>query len=932
MRRPLLGLAALFTVGCLLSDRRESAREAIVLLTLAASALACAPWARTRRSAMAALGAGALALGAASASVEALRFESGGLRRALREGALDGRPVRAFGRVTGDAVLRDGRLELQLELHRIESGGATTSADGRVRVEVGGEAEKPRLLDGDAVAAWMTLRPALESRSGLAAFGYCKSAQLLERQPEEGGAALRRFAARGREAARQAFRRAMPAGTERGLVLAMVLGDRSEIDEATAEAFRASGTYHVLALSGAQVALLAALLAGGLRRLQAGPWTEAGVTTLAVAAYALFVGGDVPIARAAVMAGAVLLGRALEVDVNTGNLLGLAALVLLAASPAAAGDVGFQLSFGATLGILALTAPLTRGLPRLPLRLDLAVAASVAAQCALAPLLAGHFHRLAPAAVLLNIAAVPLSGAVLLAGLGVLAATPLGLGGLSGGLAWLAARALRVSGDLGPAAPWLDLRVPGPSFGALALWVAGLSLLLHGKRARGLALLAAMHLAVALGPWARVADGRLHLSVIDVGQGDGALLRSPSGRAIVVDAGGSRDPRFDPGERRMAPELWRQGVRRLDGIVLSHAHPDHVGGVPFLLHAFRVAAVYEGPAALADSSWRRLDAALEGGGAGLRGPRKAPRLGWGTPRGSGPGAADASAAAGAQRGLGGARRGLRRGPPALVRRRERRRRGCASPAAVDGREGGASRQPHEQPAAARGGRSGPARDRLVRSAKPLRPSERRRSRALAIGGGAGAPHRPGRDDLRRDGWPPRLGPRIRGGGGTAHPLTGEALVVRSPGCGPAQDRPRQGPRPLMSQSEKSFTVSDRRHFTPEGRPRDDGSELEGEEQAAETNARAAAPGPGQESEGPADFSHFLLGLAAQAGQLIAGQELPEATTPEQALSGARSIIAILEMLKDKTEGRRTAEEDALVAELLFELRMAYVERTRAGKS
>ena len=136
----------------------------------------------------------------------------------------------------------------------------------------------------------------------------------------------------------------------------------------------------------------------------------------------------------------------------------------------------------------------------------------------------------------------------------------------------------------------------------------------------------------------------------------------------------------------------------------------------------------------------------------------------------------------------------------------------------------------------------------------------------------------------------------------------------------------------MSQSEKSFTVSDRRHFTPEGRPRDDASEPQGEEQAAEARARAAAPGPGPDSEGPADFSHFLLGLAAQAGQLLAGQELPEGTTPEQALSGARSIIAILEMLKDKSEGRRTAEEDALVAELLFELRMAYVERTRAGKS
>ena len=85
--------------------------------------------------------------------------------------------------------------------------------------------------------------------------------------------------------------------------------------------------------------------------------------------------------------------------------------------------------------------------------------------------------------------------------------------------------------------------------------------------------------------------------MIDVGQGDGLLLRSPSGRAIVVDAGGSRDRRFDPGERRVAPVLWRAGVRRIDALVVSHAHPDHAGGVPFLLRAFRVESAWEGPAA-----------------------------------------------------------------------------------------------------------------------------------------------------------------------------------------------------------------------------------------------------------------------------------------------------------------------------------------------
>jgi hypothetical protein len=131
----------------------------------------------------------------------------------------------------------------------------------------------------------------------------------------------------------------------------------------------------------------------------------------------------------------------------------------------------------------------------------------------------------------------------------------------------------------------------------------------------------------------------------------------------------------------------------------------------------------------------------------------------------------------------------------------------------------------------------------------------------------------------------------------------------------------------MSQSEKSFTVSDRRHFTTEGRPRDPSA---GEE------AKPAPPGSGPDSppadDHPADFSHFLLGLAAEAGRLLAGEGLPEGTPPAQALAGARQLIGILEMLRDKTEGRRTSEEEALLVDLLYQLRMAYVERTRAGRA
>ena len=264
MRRPLLVLAAPFAAGCLLSDGLGSVHEAVVLAALAAGLLALAPWAGTRRAAVGALAGAALALGTAATSVEGLRIEAGALRRALRSGALDGRVVHGFGRVRGDSLLRDGRLGFVLDLERVLGDGRDAGLTGRVRVEVGGEAEKPRLVDGERVSAWMALRPVQDARSELSGFGYCKSARLLERLPDDGAcpapASSPRVGASGLAPRSLARCRRAPSAA---WCWRWCWATAREIDEATAEAFRASGTYHVLALSGAQVALVAALIAGG---------------------------------------------------------------------------------------------------------------------------------------------------------------------------------------------------------------------------------------------------------------------------------------------------------------------------------------------------------------------------------------------------------------------------------------------------------------------------------------------------------------------------------------------------------------------------------------------------------------------------------------------------------------------------------------------
>lgn len=143
----------------------------------------------------------------------------------------------------------------------------------------------------------------------------------------------------------------------------------------------------------------------------------------------------------------------------------------------------------------------------------------------------------------------------------------------------------------------------------------------------------------------------------------------------------------------------------------------------------------------------------------------------------------------------------------------------------------------------------------------------------------------------------------------------------------------------MSEREKPFTVSDRRHFTPEGLPREEdhlSAELptqtrprrEGDDARAESTAPRSSR-PSTEEPG-ADFPSFILSLSAQAGALLAGEGLPEGTSPRDALEGARSIISILEMLKHKTEGRRTPAEDEVMEGVLFELRMEYVAKAKAS--
>jgi competence protein ComEC len=423
--------------------------------------------------------------------------------------------------------------------------------------------------------------------------------------------------------------RTLPA-REAALLRAIGAGDTSALDDGARRSFARSGLAHVLAVSGMHLAVVvfglwrlvrALLLRWEWAAARVDPGTIAAAVCIPWAGiYALSTGASPPVVRAALGAAIVLGGAALRREVHAFSGLALAALVLLAADPAAALDPSFQLSFAAVGGLALWAGPLRRRLPlprpspgswwrRWLEPLAQGACATAAASAATAPVLAFHFRQLPLLGLPANLVAIPIgSGLTVLAtAAGLATAIHARLAAPFLYAAWPLAWALRAISDLAAAPPWGALGLGSP--GLLAAAACG-ALMVAGQWARGALRLAAWIGAIAclvlpppLRAAAAQARGGLEVLLLSVGQGDAALLRLPDGSAVLVDGGGAAAGGRDPGERDVLPLLRDLGIRRLAAVFVSHPHPDHVLGLGAILDAMPVDAAFgngdagEGPAA-----------------------------------------------------------------------------------------------------------------------------------------------------------------------------------------------------------------------------------------------------------------------------------------------------------------------------------------------
>jgi len=527
-------------------------------------------------------------------------------------------PIQIEGQLLSDATLTDSGANLRVRVRRVAADGWPDPVDGGASLSVVGT------LAADSIDGWRagrTIRapavlrrparyldagvPDLEvmlARRGISLVGTVKSAALV--QVTARGNAIDEAAAALRAAVRRAIVRhvGLHDAQSAAIAIAILIGDRGSLDPIVEQRLQEAGTYHVIAISGGNIAILAGVVLALLWMVRIRGGWAAGAAIAVLIAYAWVAGGGSSVMRATLMATIYLGLRVIDQRTAPLHAMGVTLVALLLATPLAIADVGLWLTFGATAAIVAGAGVLP--LPERPwLRAPAAlVLASLSAEVALMPVAAYVFQRVTIAGLAANLAAIPAMAVAQVAAMATTAADAIGVTRLAGVAGWItheAVRALLASSTVVDFAPWLTWRVPSPPllvvvayYGCLVFAVV----LVRWTRPAMMAAVLLFWVAAAPQTWTRVlGDGRLHLTMMDVGQGDAILATLPNGRTLMIDSGGvSQGGGFDVGDRVLGPALRYRGLRRLDYLAITHGDHDHIGGAAALVRDFSPGEIWYG--------------------------------------------------------------------------------------------------------------------------------------------------------------------------------------------------------------------------------------------------------------------------------------------------------------------------------------------------
>ena len=371
------------------------------------------------------------------------------------------------------------------------------------------------------------------------------------------------------------------AGAYAGIFQAMILGERGNLDAETKMQYQMAGIMHILAISGLHISFVGMGFFRLLKKAGAGNGVAGAVSAFLIYAYGIVTGGSVSAMRAVgmflVLVGAGIAGRSYDLL----SAMALSAIVLLLDAPAYLYNVSFLLSFGAVIGIGALT-PEICSLLNLKKRTAKSLAGSVIVWLITLPIALHAYGEVSLAGVILNLLVLPTSGIVLASGIFAL---PVGIFVIEIAkrvvfpgkcVLFLYEKLCEVVGWI-PHSTWI---AGSPQLWQCAVYYVMLGVAFAGvkwgKKAASVALV--IFAVVFLGYHSR---NGLAITCLDIGQGDCCVLKMPGGENFLLDGGSSN--KKNTAVYQILPYLKNQGIAILDGIFVSHTDQDHISGIEELL-------------------------------------------------------------------------------------------------------------------------------------------------------------------------------------------------------------------------------------------------------------------------------------------------------------------------------------------------------------
>jgi competence protein ComEC len=485
---------------------------------------------------------------------------------------------------------------------------------------------------------------------GIACSAYPVSGRPIKKTGEGRLPLFRSFIEKLRRPVRDLYTDRLEPGEPRGLLRALILGEKQELERDTKNSFARTGLGHVLAVSGLHIGLvgwaafiLAVKLITSSYRLSlavvAARWAAL-FSVFPVVMYTCLAGFQISSRRAMIMACTYLAALFIGRRKDLWSTLALAGLIVIVTDPNSLFTVSFQLSFTAVAGIIWLAPMLIKaarpvvdavpeGLPRAALSyITGLVSLTLVVTVFLSPLLAHYFQRLSLIALPANMTVVPLLGVFvvpsgLLSAFAALLYPP--IAEIIARFAETGVRCLLYLVRFWDSFDFTAVYVPVPNRGeVILLYTLICSAILSARHRKARTVLAAAAavfiLDVAYWTYRSHFESNLRITFLDVGHGNAAVLEMPRGARMLIDGGGFPGGSFDTGEMLIAPFLRSRKIMSVDYIVLSHPQTDHFGGLRFIADHFGPREFWHNGMESPLSSYRRLIDVLDARGVVIRAP------------------------------------------------------------------------------------------------------------------------------------------------------------------------------------------------------------------------------------------------------------------------------------------------------------------------